>query len=73
MRIWCARLQRAHQIRIPRNRRERVMEALAGRIGVCAVCGYPVSAICVATDRAQRIMPAPSLAGPRRSVARGMS
>lgn len=69
MRIWCAHCKRLQEVRIPRSRRKQVMEALAGRVGVCAICGYPVSAIGTAIGRTRRIMPEPSLGVPRSSAA----
>jgi hypothetical protein len=45
MHVWCARCKRVQDVVTPQRRRRRALEALAGRIGVCAVCGYPVSMI----------------------------
>ncbi len=71
MRVWCAHCKRAQEVHIPRSRRRRVMEALAGRIGVCAICGYPVSAIGTAMSQAQRFMSEPSIGMSRVLAQRG--
>ena len=71
MRIWCAHCKRVQDVHITRSRRRRVIETLAGRVGVCAVCGYPVSAIGTALGRAHRVMPEPSLSTPQLWAAHG--
>ena len=73
MRVWCAHCKRIQQVHIPRSRRRRVLETLAGRIGVCAVCGYPVTAIGMAMDRVHRAVHDPSLSAPRSMAVRGVS
>ena len=45
MRIWCAQCKRVQDVLERRRRPRSLTESFGGPIGICAVCGYPVSVI----------------------------
>ena len=60
MRIWCAQCKRVQDVIERRRRRRRALGALAGRVGVCAVCQYPVSVIGSTLQRAAALTDRPA-------------
>lgn len=72
MRIWCAHCKRAQEVQISRSRRRRMLQTLAGRVGVCAVCGYPVSVIGTAMGMARHVMPESPLDAPPLQTAQSV-
>ena len=63
MRIWCAQCKRVQNVLERRRRPRSLAESFGGPIGVCAVCGYPVSAIGPALWPAARTLAAQALIG----------
>jgi hypothetical protein len=73
MRIWCAHCKRVQHV-IERRRRQRsLMGSFGGPVGVCAVCGYPVSVIGRALYPAAQAMAGQPLVGAPRPVARTLA
>jgi hypothetical protein len=56
MRIWCAQCRRVQDVLERRRRPRSLTESFGGPIGVCAVCGYPVSVIGPASRPATRAL-----------------
>ena len=63
MRIWCAQCKRVQDVLERRRRPRSLTESFGGPIGVCAVCGYPVSVIGLAGRPAARALAAQPLLG----------
>jgi hypothetical protein len=63
MRIWCAQCKRVQDVLERRRRPRSLTERFGGPIGVCAVCGYPVSVIGLAHRRAARALATQPLLG----------
>lgn len=49
-----------------------MLQTLAGRVGVCAVCGYPVSVIGTAMGMARHVMPESPLDAPPLQTAQSV-
>ena len=63
MRIWCAQCKRVQNVLERRRRPWSLTESFGGPIGVCAVCGYPVSVIDPAFRPAARALATEPLIG----------
>jgi hypothetical protein len=63
MRIWCAHCKRVQEVLERRRRPRSLTESFGGPIGVCAVCGYPVSIIGLARRPAARALATQPLIG----------
>ena len=63
MRIWCAQCKRVQDILERRRRPRSLTESFGGPIGVCAVCGFPVSVIGLAGRPTARALATQPLIG----------
>ena len=73
MRIWCAQCKRVQDVLERRRRPRSLTERFGGPIGICAVCGYPVSVIGPALWPARAVAAQPLIGRALQPTARAMA
>ena len=73
MRIWCAQCKRVQEVLERRRRPRSLTDGFGGPIGVCAVCGYPVSVIGPAIAARRPLAAQPLMGRALQPAARAMA
>ena len=73
MRIWCAQCKRVQDVLERRRRPRSLTDSFGGPIGICAVCGYPVSVIGPALWPARAVAAQPLIGRALQPTARTMA
>ena len=73
MRIWCAQCKRVQDVLERRRRPRSLTDSFGGPIGICAVCGYPVSVIGPALRPARAAAAQPLIGRALQPAARTMA